>query len=128
MKNFKTINVAVCQWRHDIPQATDGAIFGTIIIEMNPKKLLTQAQDVLKNDYKIEKGDLVNLYITGLTMATVAIINACTMIGANLVCFHFDKDTGKYISQEVLWTESQKYSRQRDSSMNEYALIGTITV
>jgi len=35
-------------------------------------------------------------------MATVAIINACTMIGANLVCFHFDKDTGKYISQEVL--------------------------
>ena len=91
MKNFKTINVAVCQGRHDIPQATDGAIFGTIIIEMNPKKLLTQAQDVLKNDYKIEKGDLVNLYITGFTM-----------IGANLVCFHFDKDTGKYISQEVL--------------------------
>lgn len=30
MKNFKTINVAVCQGRHDIPQATDGAIFGAI--------------------------------------------------------------------------------------------------
>mgnify|MGYP000001847060 CR=1 FL=1 len=55
MKNFKTINVAVCQGRHDIPQATDGAVFGAIIIEMNPKKLLTQAQDVLKNDYKNRK-------------------------------------------------------------------------
>ena len=102
MKNFKTINVAVCQGRHDIPQATDGAVFGAIIIEMNPKKLLTQAQAVLKNDNKIEKGDLENLYITGITIATVANIKACTMIGANLVCFHFDKDTGKYISQEVL--------------------------
>ena len=98
----KYISPKIISYHHDIPQATDGAVFGAIIIEMNPKKLLTQAQDVLKNDYKIEKGDLVNLYITGLTMATVAIINACTMIGANLVCFHFDKDTGKYISQEVL--------------------------
>ena len=27
--------------------------------------------------------------------------------------------------REFLWTESQKYSRQRDSGMSEYALIGT---
>ena len=58
MKNFKTINAAVCQGRHDIPQATDGAIFGAIIIEMNPKKLLTQAQDVLKTIIKSKKAIL----------------------------------------------------------------------
>ena len=39
----KKIKVAVCKGRHEIPQATDGAIFGNTIKEMDPFSLLLEA-------------------------------------------------------------------------------------
>lgn len=81
----KKIKVAVCKGRHDIPQATDGAIFEQTITEMNPAELIT--------------GDMVHLYVTGLTMATLAVVNVCHSVGIQLVCHHYDKETGKYIPQ-----------------------------
>lgn len=95
----KVISVAVCEGRHEIPQATDGSIFAQTISEMKPAKLFVEAKSVLKEKYDIRENDHVNLYVTGLTMATLAIINACNFIGARVTCYHYDRETGKYIPQ-----------------------------
>ena len=96
---MKKISVAVCNGRHEIPQAVDGAVFAQTITEMNPKKLYDSAQKRLVNDYKLAKGDLVNLYVTGLTMATLAIVKVCKDLQVEVICHHFDRETGSYIAQ-----------------------------
>lgn len=95
----KTIKVAVCKGRHEIPQATDGAIFEQTITEMNPDLLLEDASERLLSDFGLKNGDIVHLYVTGLTMATLAIVEACLLDGIGLICYHYDRETRKYIPQ-----------------------------
>lgn len=52
-----------------------------------------------------EPGDVLELYVTGLTAATVAVIKACTRTGTGLVLMHFDRSSGKYVPQDVLTPE-----------------------
>ena len=99
---MKSIKVAVCKGRHDIPQATDGPIFEQTITEMNPFSLLLEASKRLFSDFALHSGDIVELYVTGLTMATLAIVNACRSTGVELVCYHYDRETGEYIPQPML--------------------------
>lgn len=47
----KKIKVAVCKGRHEIPQATDGAIFEQTIKEMDPFSLLLEASKRLFSDF-----------------------------------------------------------------------------
>ena len=91
----KKIKVAVCKGRHEIPQATDGAIFGNTIKEMDPFSLLLEASKRLFSDFALRSGDRVDLYVTGLTMATLAIVNACLSTGIRIVCYHYDRETGE---------------------------------
>ena len=70
----KKIKVAVCKGRHEIPQAIDGSIFGNTIKEMDPLSLLLEASKRLFSDFALRSGDRVDLYVTGLTMATLAIV------------------------------------------------------
>lgn len=99
---MKAIKVAVCKGRHEIPQATDGAIFENTITEMNPFSLLLEASKRLFSDFALQTGDIVELYVTGLTMATLAIVNACASTDIELVCYHYDRETGTYILQPML--------------------------
>lgn len=45
--------------------------------------------------------DLV-LYVTGLSVALVAAINACMRVGISLTLMHFNQETGDYYPQGVL--------------------------
>ena len=45
--------------------------------------------------------DEVCVYVTGLTVATVAVINACHKLGVHLTLMHWDKDSQTYYPQEV---------------------------
>lgn len=44
----------------------------------------------------------INIYITGLTAGIVAALSAASKIfpEADIVCWHYDRDTGEYFSQE----------------------------
>ena len=50
-------------------------------------------------------GDVLYLYVTGLTAATVAVIKACTRTGTGLVLMHFDRESGTYVPQDVITPE-----------------------
>lgn len=113
----KILNLAVCEGRHVIKQATDGAIFGKSIpndMLVNPKRLESRAFNALWNEcfhrhwlVPTDDGDEIpqflylNLYVTGLTVAVIAILNVCRCEGITVTLWHYDRNTGEYYPQNV---------------------------
>ena len=92
---MKTLNIELCQGRHEIPNATDGAIFSNTINPLDVHGL----EEIAFN--KLEGANSVNLYVTGLTVALVAVINVCHREGIMLTLWHYDRDSGNYYPQSV---------------------------
>lgn len=84
---------ALCEGRHEMP--CSDAIFGRIDDPTDIAALYRAAMDKVINYTSIV------VYVTGLSVALVAIINACHDRGINLCLRHFDRNTGKYYDQWV---------------------------
>lgn len=115
----RTLNLSLCEGRHSIPQASDGSIFREI-----PERLMTdpalleeaafgrlwsiehaKGLDLL-DDTELYCSGLnprvpINLYVTGLTVALVAVLNVCRREGVTVTLWHYNRDTGKYFPQSV---------------------------
>lgn len=94
MKNA-TLSMALCEGRHAIPNATNGAIFGNTINPLDVSGLEETAF------HKLEGVKALNLYVTGLSVALVAVINVCHRENIILTLWHFDRDSGNYYPQSV---------------------------
>lgn len=98
MKN--NMNIALCQGRHDIPQATDGYIFSKEVIDSFLKNKDFKALRREARSRVLESmPDHINLYVTGLSVALVEAIQVCRPFGLTL--WHYDTPTGTYYPQEV---------------------------
>lgn len=90
-------SMALCQGRHEIPEAADGSIFDN---ELDPL-----AVDELEEDARCKLEGLeiksLNLYVTGLTVALIACLNACRSLGIAVTLYHFDRASGTYYPQTV---------------------------
>ena len=117
MKTNKILNLALCEGRHEIPQATDGNIFKSITNVTETKTLekiafsrlwgicyakgyTTQSEEdafalYIANDIQL------NLYVTGLTVALIAALNVCRENNIKVTLYHFDRETNTYFAQEV---------------------------
>ena len=96
----KALNVALCAGRHNIPQATDGAIFPSVIADVTDTPALEQKAKQMLTPFSNGRG-CVNLYVTGLTVALVAAINVAIQYHINLILWHYDAQTGNYYPQRV---------------------------
>ncbi len=47
------------------------------------------------------KGDLL-LYVTGLTPLLISVLNYCRLFNINLVLYHYDNSSDKYLAQTVV--------------------------
>lgn len=88
--------MALCEGRHEIPQAKDGSIFDN---EVNP--LATAELEVIAAE-KLQDVTRLDLYVTGLTVALVAILNVCHKNGIEVTLYHFDRNSGGYYPQAVI--------------------------
>lgn len=100
----RTIYVALCEGRHPIPQATDGAIFGSVIEDVTAvyrleEEALKSIQDICSKA-GVENCIHINLYVTGLTVALIAVLNAVRR-KMQVTLWHYNNATGEYYSQEV---------------------------
>ena len=43
----------------------------------------------------------LNLYVTGLTAATAAVIKVCALNGVSLVLWHYNRESGEYVPQRI---------------------------
>lgn len=79
------VYMSLCEGRHEIPQAIDGSIFGTE----------REASEQLRGVFTL------NLYVTGLTVALIAVLNVCREQKIKVTLYHFNRETGNYYPQEV---------------------------
>lgn len=117
------LNLSVCDGRHAMPSCVDGSVFGEAIpekyvtrpdtmmwvaeirlwqrISKHPENCIISGWDDEGNEVASPVNVKLNLYVTGLTVATVAVINACHDLGVNLTLWHYDRSTNTYYAQEV---------------------------
>lgn len=91
-------SMALCEGRHEIPQAVDGSIFGNTIDPLDPNSLQAEAKSKLRElDIKS-----LDLYVTGLTVALISVLNACRELEIEVTLYHYDRESGNYYPQQVL--------------------------
>ena len=91
-------SVALCEGRHDIPEARDGAIFHQIEDPSDIPALERHAASVIKATHVND----LTVYVTGLTQALAATLNACRVYGVTVTLMHYNSATGKYVSQPMI--------------------------
>ena len=124
MKKVTILNVALCQGRHEIPQATDGYIFDEITDVKDLKAMrdtmlnfhlnnrvcqFNQCNDCLSCEEYWGCGGMnsafyhmhLNIYVTGLTVALIEALTYCACHSISVTLYHFDRDTNDYFAQEV---------------------------
>lgn len=94
MKN--DLCLALCQARHQMPTEVVGSIFSQ---EVNPLDVQGLEQIALE---RVKGINSLTIYVTGLTVALVAALNACKKAGVKVVLMHYNRDNNCYYPQEVL--------------------------
>lgn len=77
------------------PRQSSGSIFGT---ELDPLDLSGMEREAAK---QLRGVFTLNLYVTGLTVALVAVLNVCRERKINVTLYHYNRKTGNYYPQEV---------------------------
>lgn len=91
-----TASMELCKGRHKTP-ATDGAVFET---EVNPLDVIT-LESQAKERFASLNITRLHLYVTGLTVALIAVLNTARELGIEVILWHFDRESNNYYSQEV---------------------------
>lgn len=86
---------ALCEGRHEMPTEVVGAIFPHNINPLDVEGLEKTASNKLAGCTELI------LYVTGLTVALVAVINVCRQNSIKLTLMHFDRAAGNYYQQPV---------------------------
>jgi len=86
--------LGLCKSRHEIKGVTE-YVFGNTLDPLAIEEMELHAIEKLRGVKQLD------LYVTGLTVALVAVINACSILGVTLTLFHFNKETGEYYPQRV---------------------------
>lgn len=94
------VKLALCESRHEIPEV-DGAVFPNTVDPTDMVSLRVHCARRLKSEI-LDKGiTYLDLYVTGLTVALVEVINWCIAHKVHLTLWHYDRESGDYYPQEV---------------------------
>ena len=117
----KTINIALCEARHQMPECVTGAIYPNTVDPLDIAGI-TETADVFMREHS---GEDVNVYVTGLTVCTIAVVKAAMMrlatdkpCPALLTLWHFDRATGDYYPQTII---SEKEKTEAGDALLYYA-------
>lgn len=91
------MKVALCKGRHRFPRDCKGYIFPN---RVDPCDLYELDKEVADRFHKVPYR--LDVYVTGLTMALVAVMNYCYKNNIWLTLWHYNSDTGKYFPQSVV--------------------------
>ena len=94
---IEAASMALCKGRHEIPEAMDGAIFEKAV---NPLDVDGLEEEALARLSALEI-NFLDLYVTGLTVALIAALNAAKKLNIAVTLYHYDRESGKYYPQGV---------------------------
>lgn len=107
----------LCAGRHEIPEEISGMHFGGYVYDEVPNVLdfgslndralnfcegRTWSKDEAVSADMIMFHAPLDVVVTGLTAACVAVVRACVYTGTPLTLWHYNRDTGEYVPQSVL--------------------------
>lgn len=101
------IKVGLCEGRHDIPDVSKfifpSGVIGEMIKVTDARGLEMYARSSIERLVKHIDGVVhMELYVTGLTVALVAALNAANYLGDIKVTLrHYNIETKKYFHQEI---------------------------
>jgi hypothetical protein len=97
------IKIGLCQGQHEIPGITD-YFFDTEISLINTIQLQKIAEEKLWKIMDIygRSNIEIELYVTGLTAALIAVINACNLNCTRINLMHYDKNACTYYKQNIV--------------------------
>lgn len=87
--------IGLCKGRHPMP--VDNYIFNDVVNPLDPTGLEEEAKSVLS----VLDCSPIQLYVSGLTVALIAALNAAKVLEIEVVLMHFDRDNGTYYEQPV---------------------------
>ena len=93
-----TFTFGLCAGRHDLPVTDFIFADGDITFPINSTALLDKVATKLNF---VNFGDKLDVYVTGLAPATVAVIKFCSIKGIKLTLKHFDRDSNSFIDDVV---------------------------
>ena len=85
----------LCEGRHETP--AKNFIFGEIRDVKNTNELMEIAKKAIPEDCTT-----LVVYVTGLTVAMLAVVNVCLDRHIGLIAKHYDRETGTYYRQCVI--------------------------
>lgn len=94
---MKTLKLGLCAGRHTI-DGIQGYIFEEIKDVTDVGTLFNEAYTNLK---ELENGKLC-LYVTGLTVALIEVLNACKFLNIKVQLYRFNRETNSYFKQNVI--------------------------
>lgn len=91
------IVAGLCKGRHQLPEEVTEYVFPQ---ELDPLDVdgMTQTAIQFLEDHHAKS---LTLYVTGLTVACIAVIKAGMERGIPVVCMHYDRESGNYYPQKV---------------------------
>lgn len=98
MTNILTIGT--CSGRHEMP--VNEFIFNNAVEDVTDVESIN---NTVKSVLDAKLGDdknIIHLYVTGLTVLSMAVVKYCIDNNVNLVLYHFDMTTKSYYSQVVI--------------------------
>ena len=97
---YEERSFGLCEGRHEI-NGVDKYIFGNTIADPTDTQGLKEEAVAFFMDEEVKSTECINIYVTGLTVALIAAINAAKEIGVTVTLYHFDRETGNYFEQSV---------------------------
>lgn len=100
---MQSVKFILCPARHEMGEFWEGAnsVFpSTIQDPMDFHELERIASESLKG---LQAGDELHLAVTGLTTATLAVVNVCRKLGIRLFCWHYDREGDEYVPQRIVY-------------------------
>ena len=107
-KNIKNIELGLIEGRHDLPVTEFIYQEGDITFPLDMGKLAQIADKRLSEFGAVSSFEdrfnptSINLYVTGLTAATTAVVRVALVKGYLLTLHHFDRDSGNWIPQTII--------------------------
>lgn len=100
MTKTNILTIGTCSGRHTMP--VDDFIFNGAVDDVTD---VTVINDTVKSVLDAKLGDdknIIHLYVTGLTVLSMAVVKYCIDNNINLVLYHYDMATKSYYSQVIL--------------------------
>ena len=101
--------VSLCLGRHNMPVAVDGSIFPTQVDPLNVEGLEEEAFMQIHSLVKMNNVHELHLYVTGLSVALLAAINAWHQYKilaphnkTTLICYHYNREDETYYAQTII--------------------------